>query len=532
MKHTNKHYFLRLVLSVVGLGCLTGVLTSVVITLYKLCAEWVLLLSEHGYNFLREHLYLLPVVLLALGGVAWFLSYCYKKIPNLRGGGIPTSIGILRGVISFQWLSNLLGIFALSLISFLIGVPLGNEGPSVQIGTAVGRGTVHLLGKKRRAWDRYSMTGGACAGFSVATGAPISGILFAIEEAHQRLSPMILLVAVVSVITSRITTELLAPLCGVSIALFPILSFSTLSVQELWIPLTTGLVVGVFSVLVLRYYRLINRVFRKRVKHLPHALKIFAVLALTVVCGLFSHAFVSTGHHLTLSLFESAPALWMLALMLVVRTTLTLCANSGSLTGGLFVPMLALGAVMASLLAGGMDTLFGLSAEHYTAMLVLGITACIAGMMKMPLTAIVFAVEALGCHNNILPVVIVSAVAFAVTELFGVESINENVLKVRMSELNKGKTPKVIDTFVTVQPKAFAIGKQIRDIFWPANLFVLSIKHDPKRAAEMDEHGEKVLREGDVLHVRYSTVNELQSRDELLAIVGNQSFDELETDVV
>lgn len=532
MKHTNKHYFLRLVFSVLGLGTITGVLTAVVITLYKLCAEWVITLSEHGYSLLREHLYLLPVVLLVLGGVAWLLGYCYKKTPNLRGGGIPTSIGILRGVISFHWLRNLIGVFALSLTSFLIGVPLGNEGPSVQIGTAVGRGTVHMLGKKRRAWDRYSMTGGACAGFSVATGAPISGILFAIEEAHQRLSPMILLVAVVSVIASRVTTELLAPLFGVSVSLFPALSLPTLSVQELWIPLAVGLVVGLFSVLVLRYYRFINNVFRKRVKRFPHALKIFAVLAVTVIFGLFSSSLVSTGHHLILSLFESSPALWMLVLLLILRTSLTLCANAGSITGGLFVPMLALGTVMASLLGQGVDLFFGLSAEHYTAMLILGITACIAGMMKMPLTAIVFSVEALSCHNNILAVVIAAAVAFAVTELFGAKSINEKVLKVRMSELNKGKTPKVIDTFVTVQPKAFAIGKQIRDIFWPANLFVLSVKHDPKRAAEMDEHGEKVLREGDVLHVRYATVNERQARDELLAIVGDQSFDELETDVV
>lgn len=532
MKHKNKRYFIQLVLSVLGLGTMTGVLTAVVITLYKLCAEGVIALSEHAYPFLREHLYLVPVVLLVLFGVAWLFSYCYKKIPNLRGGGIPTSIGILRGIISFQWLRNLIGVCGLSLTSFLIGVPLGNEGPSVQIGTAIGRGTVSLLGKKRRAWDRYSMTGGACAGFSVATGAPVSGILFAVEEAHQRLSPMILLVATVSVIASRITTELLAPLLGVSVSLFPALSLPTLSLRDLWIPLLVGLAIGLFSMLVLKYYRLINNVFRKRAKTIPHAYKIFAVLSLTVLCGLFSSSFISTGHHLILSLFDSSPALWLLLLILLIRTTLTLCANSGSITGGMFVPMLALGAVMASLLGQILIGLFGLSQEHYAAMLVLGITACIAGMMKMPLTAIVFSLEALSCHNNLLPVVITAAVSYAVTELFGAKSINENVLKNRVNELNKGKTTKVIDTFVTVQPKAFAIGKQIRDIFWPANLFVLSVQHDPKRAAEVDEHGEKVLREGDILHVRYSTVSEPQSREELLAIVGEQDYNEHETDVV
>ena len=64
-----------------------------------------------------------------------------------------------------------------SVTSFLIGVPLGNEGPSVLMGTAVGKGCTDTLAKKHPAWSRYSMTGGACAGFAVATGAPISGIL-------------------------------------------------------------------------------------------------------------------------------------------------------------------------------------------------------------------------------------------------------------------------------------------------------------------------------------------------------------------
>ena len=79
-----------------------------------------------------------------------------------------------------------------------------------------------------------------------------------------------------------------------------------------------------------------------------------------------------------------------------------------------------------------------------------------------------------------------------------------------------------------VEKGAFAIGKQIRDIFWPANLFVLSVKHDETKKAEVDEHGGKELREGDTLHVRYSTFDEIETREELIAIVGNQNYDEKE----
>lgn len=526
-----KNYFINLMCPAFVFGSITGILTSVVVTLYKVCASYIISFSEIGYEFVREHLYLIPIVLLALFGIAWLFAIIYKKHPNLRGGGIPTSIGILRGIITFKWLRNLLGTFFLSMTTFLIGVPLGNEGPSVQMGTAIGRGTVYSMAKKRKAWDRYSMTGGACAGFSTATGAPISGIMFAIEEAHQRISPMIIIVSSVSVMFARITTEILAPIFGVSINLFDIKAPASLSVKHIWIPIVIGLFVGLFAVLFLQLSRAIRYFFNKTLGKLQHQYKIFIIFAITLFLGLASFSFVSTGHHLMLELFEGNVAIYMLILILLARAVLTLSANSNSITGGMFIPILALGALISSILGEGMMAIFGISQEYYTIMLILGITACISGMMKMPLTAIIFAIEALSCYDNILYVIVVSAVSFIITEIFSAKSINDIVLETRVEQLNEGKSSVVIDTFVTIQKDSFAIGKQIRDIFWPNNLFVLSLKHTTSDT-EVDEHGGKAIREGDVLHVRYSTFNEEETRQELLAIVGEQQIEAKEADVI
>ena len=225
-----------------------------------------------------------------------------------------------------------------------------------------------------------------------------------------------------------------------------------------------------------------------------------------------------------LHLFEGRQTLIMLLLILVVRSTLTLFANTNGITGGIFLPLLSLGAVLASAVGQILSHLFGLGEPYYVLILVLGITGCISGMMKMPLTAIVFAVEALSCYDNILYVIIVSVTAFMITELFGVHSINDTVLEDRAHAQNEGKTFRVIDTFVTVQPGTFAVGKQIRDIFWPRNLFVLSVQHGKKHGAEVDEHGGKEIRDGDILHVRYSTCDEETTAEELMAIVGEQEF--------
>ena len=527
-----KNYFMNLIIPAFVFGSITGILTSAAVTLYKVCAKYVIALSEAGYEYLRGHLYFIPLALLALAGISFLFAYIYKKTPNLQGGGIPTSIGVLRGIITFKWVRNLLGTFLMSLTTFLVGVPLGNEGPCVQMGTAIGRGSVYTLAGKKRAWDRYTMTGGACSGFSAATGAPISGIMFAIEEAHQRLSPMIIIVSATSVMFARITTELLAPICGVSIDLFPQMSLVSLSVKDVWIPLVVGIAIGLFAVLFLHLYKLINYLFTKVLSKVPHRYKILSVMTLTLIAGLISFSFISTGHDLILELIDGKIAVYMLILLLLVRSILTICANSNGITGGMFIPILALGATLSSIVGKAIQGIFSLDDSYYVIILVLGITACISSMMKTPLTAIFFAVEALSCYENILYVVVVATVAFMITEVFGAKSINDSVLDNRVEEMNEGKSSRVIDTFVTVKKNAFAIGKQIRDIFWPANLFVLSLQHDETKGAEVDEHGGKAIREGDILHVRYSTYDEVSTREELTAIVGIQEYDENEAEVI
>ena len=519
-----KGFILNLLVPALVFGFITGAFTSTVVILYKLCASYVIDFSEVAYSFLRSHLYLLPAVAVALLGVGWLLAWIYKGSPNLKGGGIPTSVGVLRGLITFKWLRNLIGVFFLSLSSFLIGVPLGNEGPSVQMGTAIGRGSVYMFAKKHRAWDRYSMTGGACAGFSVATGAPISGILFAIEEAHQRISPTIVIVASSSVMFANITSKLLCPLVGVSERLFEIPAIPTLDITDYFIPLIVGLVVGMFSVLFLHYYRFLDFVLDRVFSKIPHFVKIFMVLVLTVTFGLVSTSFVSTGHHLILDLFVNNTSVWLLLGILAVRMTLTLSANSTGVTGGTFIPILAIGVLVSSIIANCLLAL-GVDSSLYTVILVLGITACIAGSMKMPLTAIIFSVEALSCYDNLLPVIITAFIAYLVTELFGAKSISDATIEMREEYEEKGKAVTTVDTFVTVQRGAFAIGKQIRDIFWPRNLFVLSLQHISSET-EVDEHGGKEIREGDILHIRYSTTENDTTKGELLAIVGEQDINE------
>ncbi len=515
-----KNNISNIILPIFVFGSITGALTGITVSIYKFCAKHIIHISEVSYSFIRGNLYLLFIIVPLLFGIALLLNLIYKKYPELKGGGIPSSIGILRGILTFKWLRNLIGTFVLSLLSFLIGVPLGNEGPSVQIGTSIGRASLLLAGKKNAAFDRYLLTGGACSGFSAATGASISGIMFAIEEAHQRISPMIILISSVSVVSCRFTSELLAPIFHIETSIFSQFNINSLSLNEFWIPIVIGLMVGLIAVVFLNYFKLINNTLKK----IKNCYKILFILVSTVILGLISNSFISTGHELTVELFDGNYTIYFLVLILLIRSTLTLFSNSSGLTGGIFLPIIAIGATFSAIL-GKILILLGTDQQYYITILVLGITACISGMMKMPITAIVFAVEALSCQQNILSVITVSAITFIITEIFDAKSINDIVLESRIEQQNSNKTPLLIDTFVTIKKGSFAIGKQVRDIFWPANLFVLSINRN-NGDAKVDEHGSKALAESDILHIRYLTYNKENTKNEIIAITGDKDFEE------
>ena len=132
---------------------ITGVFTGALVFGFKWLASLVMTYAHHLYEFISAHpIYILPgVVVLAVLALAAF--GIARICPNTKGGGIPTAIAILRGVITFRWVRNLLGTFTASLITFFVGVPLGNEGPCVLLGTGGGKGAVSVMGKKSKAWN-------------------------------------------------------------------------------------------------------------------------------------------------------------------------------------------------------------------------------------------------------------------------------------------------------------------------------------------------------------------------------------------
>ena len=492
-----------------------GIGTGILIFLFKLCASFVISLSSDLYAAVRANPHYLPLLICGAALIGLTASFVLRKVPDCRGGGIPTAIAILRGLVTFHWLKSIVFVFFSAMLTYLCGVPLGNEGPSVQMGTAVGRGVV----LKNPAWNRYIMTGGACAGFAAATGAPLTGIFFAFEEAHRRFSPILFLVASIAALASSVTMQVFCSLTDMEYALFLFDPEAVLPTGLFWTAIVIGLIVGLCAAVFTKSYRWIRHFVRKNLKNIPFTLKIVAIFASVSVIGFFSESCIGSGHSLVDELMEGHGTWYLMIVYFCVRAILLLIANNADVTGGLFVPTLAFGAIIGALCGKALVMAGILPAEYYSITVIIGIASFLSASSRTPLMALTFALEALGGLPNLLPIAIGVAIAFLTIETLGIPAFTDTVIESKTEAAHAGKTAQVVDLRVTVASDSFVVGKEIRDILWPPTCMILSV-HKPETN---NTHGGTGIGAGDILHIHYQTYDPEATIANLEALVGKQT---------
>ena len=513
-------YLTNILFPCVVFSALAGTLTAALIFLFKIASSELISLSERIYDAVRADLRLLPLLLVGAALVGLAAAFLLIKAPDSRGGGIPTAIAALRGYVPFEKMISIVTVFISSMLTYLAGVPLGTEGPSVQIGTLTGWITSKTFGKKHPAWDRYIMTGGACAGFSAATGAPLTGIFFAFEEAHRRFSPMIFMIASMTVAVCTAVSEILCSFFNVSSSLFHFEVSAVLPIKYLWLPIAVGFVCGICALIFTKAYRFMRINILPHLSKIPFVLRIMIVFILTAVIGVCSKSFVGTGHSLIDELIEGQGAWYLLIIYLCVRAVMMIVSNTQGVTGGLFVPNLAFGAIIGAI-CGKIAVSSGiLPREYYIMVVIIGMVSFLGASSRTPITALTFAVEALSGMSNILPITVGVTFAFVVIESMGIPSFTDTVIEGKTEEYNHGRKVQTIDAYLTVGEDAFVIGKEIRDILWPPACVIVSVNNAISRARIGSG-----MAEGDVLHVHCQTSHPEITANSLEALVGKQTFD-------
>jgi len=503
------------------LCALCGAVTGAVIFFFKLLASK---LAEYSHS-----LYTLAVaspltVLLLLLGVlflAALMILLHRFIPEVKGGGIPRSEGILRGRLSAKPLRTFLGTFLGSMISFFTGLPLGSEGPAVLIGTSVGQLTGDVSGRKY-AWNRYVMTGGASAGFAAALGTPLSGLFFALEEIHKRFTPMLVIATSVSVLSATFVNESLSSLFHISSRLFHMEDLAAFKLADTGYLLLFGVIIALAVCVFDASISLFHKLTEKIKHHVRPWVKIVFLFLLSGVLGLFFAEGIYSGHDTVHeAMLSSSPTLF-LVLILAVRFLMMLLVTDSGVTGGIFIPTLAIGALVSAL-SGKLLLTLGMPEENFSVLVLLGMCAFIGGTLRAPLTASVFFLELSGQFSTAFYAIVVIFIVNLITELLGQKSFYDSVLEDIEETQNKGKTAYVGFFEMKVSPDAFVVGKAVRDIMWPPSAVVVSILRAESVEGDTDNDGEKKLYGGDTVVIRTRFYDEEELRKVLLALMGNRA---------
>lgn len=455
------------ILTCIVCSAVTGCVSGCAVYFFRRLAGLTAMLSEKAFAVARENALFIPLIIAAGASLGLLASIILKREPDSAGGGIPSSIAAIRDVITLRPLRSFVSTLVSSTLTYAAGIPLGTEGPCVLLGSSVGGGLSVLAGKHSDVFRRYAMTGGACAGFAAATGAPICGVIFAIEEVHKKLRPAVIVTAVVSVVFGVTSHTLLCRLTSFPYEFFPGIDVIPQAAPPIPLSLIVGAVCGLCSAGFTALHTLFGVVIKKKLSRLPLAVKLSSVFALCVAVGCFSESFTGTGHHLTEHLLAHTSPLRAAAVIFLVRAVLLIVANNAGVTGGTFIPNLTLGALIGTACAVVGQALGLVSADLAPLTVALGMCAYLGAVSKTPLLAIVFGIEALGCLRAAPSLCLACIIAYYVMHAFGIKEFADVAIEAKIEKRSHGCEESEYYADVTAEKGSFAHGMSARDLLLP-----------------------------------------------------------------
>lgn len=155
-----------------------------------------------------------------------------------------------------------------------------------------------------------------------------------------------------------------------------------------------------------------------------------------------------------------------------------LCYNSGA-TGGMFIPMLAMGALVGGIF-GKLFISWGMSPDCYKIIVCVAMTTFFGASVRAPITAIVLIVEITGYAGGFLPAAIAIFTAFLVAELLGNRPLYDSMLERTLERGNSDKNCKNCLLEIEIEKGCFLVDKCICDVLWPANCLVSKVYRNGK----------------------------------------------------
>ena len=449
---------------------LVGLIVGIVIVTYRFLAAELGDLFINIYLQGRNNILLIPVIFIALILLGYIVAKQVKNEPMISGSGIPQVEGILTRRLKMNWFNILYNKFIGGLICLGVGLSVGREGPSVQMGSCIGEGISHRFNKLDNE-EKYLITSGASAGLSAAFNAPLSGVMFALEEAHKNFSPLVLLSAMIA---SLVADFLSKKFFGIN----PSLRFNSiisLPLKYYWTLIILGVVIGISGVLFSKGILKTQSMFKN--SKLTTEIKIIIPFILTGIVGLISPILLGGGHELIISLQQSNLTIIILLTFIVIKFLFTFVCFGSGVPGGIFFPLLTLGALVGNVVGLVAILYLGVPSIYLINFIVLAMAGHFAAIVKAPITAIILISEMTGSLEHLLSLSIVVLIAQLTSDLLKSHPIYESLLErllAKGTNTYEGSGKKtLLETVVHMNSEIE--GKCIKDVLWPKNCLVVAI---------------------------------------------------------
>ncbi len=411
--------------------------------------------------------WLFAIGLTALGA-ALAVALTRRYAPEAAGSGIPHLEAVLHRIRELRWRRLLPVKFAGGVMAIGSGLALGREGPTVQMGGAVGAAIARLLRTPER--ERLTLiSAGAGAGLAAAFNAPLSGLVFVLEEVRRDFQPIVFgaafLAAAVADIVARIGSGQFPVF---SVPAYPIPPLSSMPVFAL-LGVAAGLLGVAFNRSLLATIRAYARIPSRWV--VPAAAVTGGLVGLA---GWFSPGLIGSGHALAESTLKGEIVLGAIPLLFAARFLLTTASYGTGAPGGIFAPLLVLGALLGLAVGQVAHHLMPAVVPVPAAFAVVGMAAFFTAIVRAPLTGIMLILEMTGNYSQMLPLLVSCFCAYATAEHVKELPIYEALLQRDLGNAGKAtflKVPVVMD-FIIQHNAPFA-GREIRELGLPSGCILV-----------------------------------------------------------
>lgn len=382
---------------------LLGIFVSVIVGLYRYAAHFVINISNQ--LFLSNDVYTKTFAIL-LAVFLVFVGYAVIRFEGtVQSGGLSQlKLMINNPNIKFRYFFAIPLMFFNSLLSFFIGAPLGSEAPSVFMGGTTNYALNDIFKEQDKKDDDYL---GMALGFSCAFNTPIAGFFYGFEECLKS----------VKIVNIFKLAYLMLLSYGLSFIIYPepVFYFSisnNLDYQKIYVFIFLIIINFVIAFIILFLVPKMKILLDKHYNNFFVKYRYFIMAFISIILLALYPILSGNGTNLINYVLDK-PLLYMAIIYLIVRIILFIFSANSMMTGGLVLPILAIGALSGYISFYISNLIFNIGIDYLTLFVVVGMTSLFAIVNSAPLTGI-FLTLSFCNYENILMVLLVSFVVIVI----------------------------------------------------------------------------------------------------------------------